>query len=88
MQFYYIKKKVFLVSTAVSFRFSHLKLVCFSGFVPNDGQFPMATGSNADLMVSGPLCRYIEDIMPMLKIMAGPDNKLVDLDKKVKKSRP
>ena len=52
--------------------------------VPNDGQFPIATGSEVALMSTGPMCRYMNDVLPMLKIMTGP-NKQADLDTKVRK---
>ena len=37
------------------------------------GQFP---GDPRDdyYLTTGPLCRYSEDLIPMLEIMAGPDN--------------
>ena len=55
---------------------------CILGLVPNEGQFPIATGKDRDLMSTGPMCRYMDDILPMLKIMAG-TNKQANLDKKV-----
>lgn len=58
------------------------KYINFTGLVPNDGQFPIATGKDRDLMSTGPMCRYIQDILPMLKIMAG-SNKQANLDRQV-----
>ncbi|KAL3882734.1 hypothetical protein ACJMK2_029045 [Sinanodonta woodiana] len=55
------------------------------GAVPNEGQFPMATGSELELLSTGPICRYAEDLLPALKIMAGNNannlkfNEMVDL---------
>ncbi|MBI4898794.1 MAG: amidase [Actinobacteria bacterium] len=43
------------------------------GAVPNSGQWPHADGSAAELLVTGPLARRAEDLMPVLKIVAGPD---------------
>ncbi|XP_033740866.1 fatty-acid amide hydrolase 2-like [Pecten maximus] len=44
------------------------------GLVPNDGQHPMATGKERDLLSTGPMCRYAEDILPLLKVFAGPES--------------
>lgn len=47
------------------------------GLVPNTGQFPLP-GDHPEarrVMTTGPLCRRAEDLMPLLKIMAGPDQK-------------
>lgn len=44
----------------------------FSGVVPNKGQFPMAVGGQELFQCTGPMCRYAEDLTPMLKVMAGP----------------
>ncbi|KAH3727330.1 fatty-acid amide hydrolase 2-like [Dreissena polymorpha] len=52
------------------------------GLVPNEGQFPMATGSEVDLLSTGPMCRYAEDLLPMLKVMSA-NNKQAQLDEKV-----
>ncbi|XP_045197777.1 fatty-acid amide hydrolase 2-like [Mercenaria mercenaria] len=52
------------------------------GLVPNDGQFPIATGKDRDLMSTGPMCRYMDDILPMLKVMAG-SNKQANLGRQV-----
>ena len=52
--------------------------------VSNDGQFPMATGKDVDLLTSGPMCRYADDLLPLLKIFAGPESsKRVKLDEQV-----
>uniref|UniRef100_A0A671P5B3 Fatty acid amide hydrolase 2b n=1 Tax=Sinocyclocheilus anshuiensis TaxID=1608454 RepID=A0A671P5B3_9TELE len=40
--------------------------------VSNDGQFPTFSGLQNDYLGSGPMCRYAEDLLPLLKIMAGP----------------
>jgi fatty acid amide hydrolase 2 len=44
-----------------------------SGTVPNTGQFPLAENAAGRYLVTGPLARRAEDLMPLLRIMAGPD---------------
>lgn len=44
-----------------------------SGLVPNTGQFPLAKNKALNLLGTGPLARHAEDLMPLLKIIAGPD---------------
>ena len=41
------------------------------GLVPNDGQFPIATGGAARLLASGPIARRAEDLMPLVRILSG-----------------
>jgi fatty acid amide hydrolase 2 len=43
------------------------------GLVPGTGQYPIAAGAGLRYLVSGPLCRRAEDLMPLLRILAGPD---------------
>lgn len=43
------------------------------GIVPNTGQVPMPTGDILKYCVTGPLARRAGDLMPLLKILAGPD---------------
>ncbi len=43
------------------------------GLVPNTGQFPVARGSALRMLTTGPICRRAEDLMPLLRLMAGPD---------------
>lgn len=41
--------------------------------VSNDGQFPTVhTAKGNELMVTGPLCRFSVDLIPLLRVMAGP----------------
>ncbi|XP_060565331.1 fatty-acid amide hydrolase 2-like [Ruditapes philippinarum] len=56
------------------------------GLVPDEGQFPLATGKDKDLLSTGPMCRYMDDILPMLRVMAG-SNKQANLEKKVDVSK-
>ncbi|XP_043100043.1 fatty-acid amide hydrolase 2-B isoform X1 [Puntigrus tetrazona] len=51
--------------------------------VSNDGQFPSCTGLQNDYTGSGPMCRYAEDLLPLLKIMAGPTADKLSLSEKV-----
>jgi len=43
------------------------------GIVTNEGQYPAAEGDSDQLLATGPLCRRAEDLMPILRILAGPD---------------
>ena len=43
------------------------------GLLPLTGHYPPATGGSARLTVMGPLARRAEDLMPLLRVMAGPD---------------
>ena len=43
------------------------------GVVPNTGMFPVADGDAAKMLLSGPIARRAEDLMPVLRILAGPD---------------
>lgn len=44
-----------------------------AGLVPNTGMFPDTTGDIGQLLTIGPLTRYAEDLMPVLRTIAGPD---------------
>lgn len=43
------------------------------GLVPSSGQFPQATGSAALMLATGPLTRSARDLMPLVRLLAGPD---------------
>jgi fatty acid amide hydrolase 2 len=44
------------------------------GLVPSTGQFPVTETETAAMMLTiGPITRRAEDLMPMLKVIAGPD---------------
>jgi fatty acid amide hydrolase 2 len=43
------------------------------GLVPNTGQFPTTSGEAAFMLTLGPLARRAEDLMPVTRIIAGPD---------------
>ncbi|MBI5610665.1 MAG: amidase [Deltaproteobacteria bacterium] len=44
-----------------------------SGLVPSTGQYPPCDGDARRMLGTGPLCRRAEDLMPLLRILAGPD---------------
>ena len=44
-----------------------------AGLVPNTGLWPPSTGLSGRLLGTGPLARRAEDLMPLLRIIAGPD---------------
>uniref|UniRef100_A0A8D0HVX2 Fatty acid amide hydrolase 2 n=1 Tax=Sphenodon punctatus TaxID=8508 RepID=A0A8D0HVX2_SPHPU len=54
-----------------------------TGVVPNDGQFPNAVGLRTEFLCTGPMCRYAEDLEPMLRVMAGSGIGKLKLDEKV-----
>ncbi|KAM9477449.1 fatty-acid amide hydrolase 2-A-like [Clarias gariepinus] len=54
-----------------------------SGIVSNRGQYPPASGQQPDFLCTGPMCRYAEDLLPVLKIMAGPNAEKLSLSAKV-----
>ena len=43
------------------------------GLVPNTGQYPMLDNHTTKMLVAGPMARRAEDLMPLLRILAGPD---------------
>lgn len=43
------------------------------GTVPGSGQYPVATGPALRYLTTGPICRSADDLMPLLRILAGPD---------------
>ena len=43
------------------------------GLVPNTGQFPSTAGEAAFMLTLGPLARHAEDLMPVTRIVSGPD---------------
>ncbi len=44
-----------------------------AGLVPNTGLWPPAAGEAGRLLATGPLARFGADLMPLLRVMAGPD---------------
>ncbi|XP_066535951.1 fatty-acid amide hydrolase 2-A [Hoplias malabaricus] len=54
-----------------------------AGIVNNAGQYPPPTGQQPGFICTGPMCRYAEDLLPMLRIMAGPDAERLSLSVKV-----
>ena len=49
----------------------------------NEGQFPAPTGKENDLLSSGPMCRYVDDLLPMMKVLMGLNQDKLKLDTKV-----
>jgi fatty acid amide hydrolase 2 len=43
------------------------------GLVPNTGQFPSTSGEAARMLTMGPLTRRAEDLMPVVRLISGPD---------------
>lgn len=43
------------------------------GLVPNTGQHPQAYGVSGRILGTGPMCRHAGDLMPLLRLLAGPD---------------
>ena len=43
------------------------------GLVPNSGQFPIAENEALRYLTTGPLTRRASDLMPLLRVLAGPD---------------
>ena len=43
------------------------------GLVPGTGQFPLAENEALRYLCTGPIARRAEDLMPLLRILAGPD---------------
>ncbi|KAL7889661.1 hypothetical protein AOLI_G00019190 [Acnodon oligacanthus] len=54
-----------------------------SGIVNNAGQHPPPSGQQPGFLCTGPMCRYAEDLMPMLRIMAGPAAEKLSLSAEV-----
>ncbi|XP_072232005.1 fatty-acid amide hydrolase 2-B [Leuresthes tenuis] len=53
------------------------------GVVSSENQFPPTSGRQDEYLSSGPMCRYAEDLLPMLQIMAGPSADMLSLNTKV-----
>ncbi|MDQ1713514.1 MAG: fatty acid amide hydrolase 2 [Frankiaceae bacterium] len=52
-----------------------------AGLVPNDGQFPVDNDPQMlRYQCTGPLTRHAEDLLPLLRILAGPDAEIGDAD--------
>ncbi|XP_022619857.1 fatty-acid amide hydrolase 2 [Seriola dumerili] len=53
------------------------------GVVSCENQYPPTSGRQDEYVSTGPMCRYAEDMLPMLKIMAGPNAHMLSLNTKV-----
>jgi fatty acid amide hydrolase 2 len=57
----------------------------FAGVVPHSGHNPTSTDENwGRFFTIGPMSRYVEDLAPMLKILANENADKLRLDEKVK----
>jgi len=45
-----------------------------AGLIPNSGHYPKNEEGVSGISTTGLLCRHAEDLMPLLNIIAGPDN--------------
>jgi len=45
------------------------------GLVPSTGQFPVPAGATLRYMTTGPITRRAEDLMPVLRLLAGPEGR-------------
>jgi fatty acid amide hydrolase 2 len=43
------------------------------GLVPGTGQYPIAANQALRFLITGPITRCAEDLMPLLRVLAGPD---------------
>ncbi|MEQ2187846.1 Fatty-acid amide hydrolase 2-A [Goodea atripinnis] len=50
------------------------------GVVSSENQYPPTSGRQDEYLSCGPMCRYAEDLLPMLKIMAGPNAHMLSLN--------
>lgn len=53
------------------------------GVVSHENQHPTCSGRQEEFISCGPMCRYAGDLLPMLKIMAGPNAHMLSLNTKV-----
>src|SRR4051794_25331982 len=58
------------------------------GLVPNTGQFPSTSGEAARMLTMGPLARRAEDLMPVLRLISGPDGRDPRADEEVELGEP
>jgi fatty acid amide hydrolase 2 len=57
----------------------------FPGVVPHSGHNPTSTDENwGRFFTIGPMSRYAEDLVPMLKVLANKNANKLRLDEKVK----
>ncbi|XP_070785975.1 fatty-acid amide hydrolase 2-A-like [Enoplosus armatus] len=53
------------------------------GVISFENQYPPCSGRHKEYISNGPMCRYAEDLLPMLSIMAGPKAHMLSLNTKV-----
>lgn len=59
-------------------------MISLSGIVSNIGQEPVATGEAMEFLVTGPMCRYVQDLTPMMKVLGASNSHMLTLDQKVR----
>ena len=63
---------------------NYKKNLCRTGVVSNVGQYPSADTADQDnLLGIGPMCRFAEDLGPILQVLAGKNADLLKLQSKV-----
>ncbi|KAB7501074.1 Fatty-acid amide hydrolase 2, partial [Armadillidium nasatum] len=55
-----------------------------SDVISNEGTEPSLLGIYDSLCVTGPICKYVDDLYLMYKVLAGKNLRLLSLDKKVR----
>lgn len=53
------------------------------GIVSNIGQEPVATGEAMEFLVTGPMCKYVQDLIPLYKVLAAGNAHMLKLNQKV-----
>ncbi|XP_042911833.1 fatty-acid amide hydrolase 2-like isoform X2 [Parasteatoda tepidariorum] len=53
------------------------------GIVSNTGHYPTPAPSLQTFLMTGPMCRYASDLLPMTKVLAGNNSSKLKLDEKV-----
>lgn len=54
------------------------------GIVSNKGTYPEVETKEQDAILSvGPMCRYADDLKPLLRVIAGKEVDMLNLDSKV-----
>ena len=49
----------------------------------NLGQEPVASGEAKEFLVTGPMCRYVQELGPVLKVLGAGNSHMLKLDQKV-----
>lgn len=77
------RRKVVVLFKNDKFNLSRVNFVTL-GVVSNVGTYPQVeTKEQEDLLSAGPMCRFAEDLIPLLKVIAGKNADFLNLDSKV-----